>query len=900
MMKFLPIGLALGLAAALAACNTSPSQSPNEVAPIGSGSLGGGSSTLKAQAINKLIKASGPKGWDNLVQEGVAVANGKYTASFRIKGAGEVSLRFYEGSWVKQLVNLDCSASSVWKTCTIPVQMGANPKFTFAITNSGPASTPTFIDDAQLLDSSGKNILVNGNFEAAAILPWWFDPAFTLVTEDTGTVQPPLTGTTVWKNVEIGGGGMVTGLVVHPKVPNVVFARTDVGGAYRWSETTGSWTPLMDQYTRQYKDYVSVDALALDPNNANIVYASVGYSQSLTEIGESAILKSTNSGTTWTPIRRGDYVTANRDFKVTGERINVDPTNSNHIVYGTRAAGLFESFNGGATFSKVTSVPVGGSSVFFENGEYVTRYQGVTWVQFDKTGAAYVAVSKAGIYRGVGGVWTKISPAALNGEIPTRASFASDGTLYAAYMSPDGEDYSQQLGFVYRYRAGVWTNITPPVIDWKPNAITVSPTDPNFIVTSPLNGTHDFRDMYFSRDAGVTWKPIPFNTGRFTAQEGWLSDGEFVFVSQSLQFDPFNPKRLWGTSGMSVWRSDNFDAPDTATFKTQSKGIAETVDFTIASPPGSGKTFIGMGDICGMRWSNLDVAPALKDRIFVGHMNCSDIVYSEKNPNALAVVGRNGYFPEYFNATSRDGGTTWQPFNPPFKDYANGRIVISSTDPQNMVWAGQGQYVYFTKNGGQTWAQAQGRDGGPGPGNPVFNDPWTPVWPLTADPERGGVFYSYGSYDGDRHDVYRSEDGGATWKTAHTFSEGFFIDVRLRNTPGKTGHLWMGTLDNGGFRSIDGGNTWQALAGFSSLRDISLGKPQTATSYPTIFAMGTRAGISGVYRSVDEGKTWVLITPNASQNVLSSLFKSITADRNIFGRVFVATDGRGTFYSTLK
>ena len=70
-MKFLPISLALGLAAALAACNTaSPSQNPNEVAPV---SVGGDSSTLKAQAINKLIKASGPKGWDNLVQEGVAV-----------------------------------------------------------------------------------------------------------------------------------------------------------------------------------------------------------------------------------------------------------------------------------------------------------------------------------------------------------------------------------------------------------------------------------------------------------------------------------------------------------------------------------------------------------------------------------------------------------------------------------------------------------------------------------------------------------------------------------------------------------------------------------------------------------------------------------------------------------
>jgi xyloglucan-specific exo-beta-1,4-glucanase len=909
-MKFLPISLALGLVAALAACNTaSPSQTPNEVAPVRSGSDSSSDlGTLKAQAINKLMKASGPNGWNNLVQEGVAVVSGKYTASFRIKGAGEVTLRFYEGSWGKQLVNLPCVASSVWRTCTIPVQMGVNPKFTFAITNSGPTSTPTFIDDAALTDATGKNILLNGNFEAAAIAPWWFDPAFTLVTEDTGTVQPPLTGTTVWKNVEIGGGGMVTGLVVHPKVPNVVFARTDVGGAYRWSETTGSWTPLMDQFTRQFKGYVSVDSLALDPNNANVVYASVGGSNSLTDIGETAILKSTNSGTTWTAIRRGDFVTGNGNFRVTGERINVDPTNSNHIVYGTRTTGLYESTNGGSSFTRIANVPIGQTIIFqvWDGQKYVPvpAYQGVAWVQFDKTGTAYAAVAKAGIYRGVGGVWTKISPAALNGEIPTRASIASDGTLYAAYMSPDGEDYSPAPGFVYRYRAGVWTNITPPAGNWKPNAVTVSPTDPNYIMVTPLNGLPKYVDIWYSRDAGASWKSIPFDTGRLTSKEGWLTSGEFVFISQSLQFDATNPKRMWGTSGVSVWRSDNIDQPDTATFFTQSKGIAETIDFTVATPPGSKNTYIGVGDVCGMKWSNLDVTPSLKDRFYAEHMNCVDVVYSEKIPTAMAVVGRNGYFGEYYGATSRDAGLTWQQFNAPYFGYTAGRIAISSTDPQNMVWAGQGAPIYFTKNGGQTWAPAQGRDGGAGPGKPVFNDPWTPVWPLAADPERAGVFYSYGSY-GDYNqnnlpEVYRSEDGGATWKTMYSFPQGFFIDVHLRSTPGRAGHLWMGTAENGGYRSTDGGATWQPLAGFTSVRDVSLGKPQTPTSYPTVFAMGTRAGILGVYRSLDEGKTWVLITPNSNQNVLGTLFKSLTADRNVFGRVFVATDGRGTFYGTLK
>jgi xyloglucan-specific exo-beta-1,4-glucanase len=878
----------LGLAV-LAACNSS-TENPIPISNI---------DPFKASSVNKLIKVSGPNGWDNLVQDGTAIANAQYTASFRIKGAATITLRFLEGNWGKNLANVSCAGSSDWKTCSVMVKMGENPRFTFNLTYSDPASTPTFIDDAQLLDANGTNILVNSDFSSSTILPWWSGSSFSLISEDDGTPPPTPTGVTTWKNVEIGGGGMVTGMVIHPKVANVVYARTDVGGAYRWNETTGTWLPLLDQLTRQNQGYLSVDSLALDPNNASVVYASVGNSQSPTDIGETAVLKSSDSGANWTVLRRGDFILGNRDYRDTGERIIVDPTNSSHIVYGTRLTGLYESTDAGVTFNRVGNVPISDTIVLPNGNTTQTLYQGVAWVQFDKTGVAYAGVTKSGIFRGVGGTWTKISPAELNNDIPTRAAVASDNTLYAAYMSPDGEVYSAELGFIYRYRNNTWSNITPPVGSWKPNAITVSPNDPNFIVASPYNATHDWRDLWFSRDAGATWKGIPFNTGRFVPKEGWLSSGEFVFISQSLMFDPFNPKRLWGSSGMGVWRSDNFDTPDTSTFTTYSKGIAETVDFMIATPPGADQTFIAVGDVCGMKWKDLDTVPSLEDRFTSNHMNCVDIAYSEKTPTAMAIVGRNWDTYNFFNATSRDGGNTWQEFSAPKNGFGAGRMAISSTDPQNMVWAGQGDTLFYSRDGGKTWAQSQSQTGSAGPGSPVFNSIWTPVWPLAADPERGGVFYSYGSYWGNLSEIYRSEDGGATWKTVSRFPT-FFENVRLRTTPGRAGHLWLGTYTNGGYRSTDGGTTWQPLTGFTDLRDISLGKAQTPTAYPTIFAMGTRAGITGVYRSLDEGQTWVLTTPNPNQNILNTLFKSLTADRNVFGRVFVATDGRGTFYGTLR
>jgi len=104
----------------------------------------------------------------------------------------------------------------------------------------------------------------------------------------------PIEAAFSWTSVHTGGGGgFIPSIVFHPKTEGVAYARADIGGMYKLN-SDDSWTPISDGIAQDASWYDNpsidkrassltasrhnwgTDALALDPQNADLVYAALG------------------------------------------------------------------------------------------------------------------------------------------------------------------------------------------------------------------------------------------------------------------------------------------------------------------------------------------------------------------------------------------------------------------------------------------------------------------------------------------------------------------------------------------------------------------------------------------------------------------------------------------------
>ena len=171
---------------------------------------------------------------------------------------------------------------------------------------------------------------------------------------------PPGSGlapASLWTSAKLGGGGYVTGLIFHPTSENVLYARTDIGGAYRWNQATMSWVPITDGlgFGAAESRYHGVESIAVDPNNDQLVYMAAGM---YTSEGNGRLYISSDRGDHWTYVGLPFPLGGNNPGRAIGERLMVDPNKPSTLFYGSRTAGLWKSVDSGLTWAQVTSLSI--------------------------------------------------------------------------------------------------------------------------------------------------------------------------------------------------------------------------------------------------------------------------------------------------------------------------------------------------------------------------------------------------------------------------------------------------------------------------------------------------------------------------------------------------------------
>jgi len=260
-----------------------------------------------------------------------------------------------------------------------------------------------------------------------------------------------------------------------------------------------------------------------------------------------------------------------------------------------------------------------------------------------------------------------------------------------------------------------------------------------------------------------------------------------------------------------------------------------------------------------------------------------------------------------------NNGTTWAPvFDRDGRSTSIGDIAIAPSDP-GIVWVGTGEPnnrqsstwgdgIYRSLDGGETWTH-MGLKETHHIGRVVIH-PRNPNTVFVA-----ALGHLWGPND-DRG-VYRTTDGGTTWKKVLAGNNVTgAVDVAL-DPDGRTVYAAMhqrqrrgfgfvgGGPGSGLFRSRDGGDTWEPLTnglpvGVKGRIGIAIAPSQPNTVYAIVEA---KAG--GVFRSDDKGSTW---TRQSSLNPRPMYYSQVRVDPQHPDRVWVlgtyvhkSIDGGKTF-----
>ncbi|MBX3240340.1 MAG: hypothetical protein KIT80_02180 [Chitinophagaceae bacterium] len=731
-----------------------------------------------------------------------------------------------------------------------------------------------------------------------------------------------------WGYVGYGGGGAMFYPAVSPFDPDFAFVACDMTGSYVTYDGGEKW--------RMFNLGNPVSFFAFDPHDSNTVYAN-----------SEALYKSTDKGKTWkifypaeqdvaAIISKGDHAA---NVVVTKDSISrrlhafaVDPANPEQLYAGVtidRANGIYSSADGGKQWKLEleTAIPI---KNIFTTPAYANE-------------RVWYAATAGGIYVKKEGNWSfnKI-PSGVKSFTTISAGYDSIRQKMLIYAI-SGKSYFNNAGdssgiFFSADGGATWQNRQSGVTDfcngctpeWRTIAASAGNGKTVYVSYNDLKkGDTTSIGVAKSEDYGVSWSLVwedrLFNGGSSVSanfNSGWLNErfdpswGENPF---SIGVSPTDPGVCYATDfGRTVKTSDGGTTWEQVYTKKSdngwsSRGLEVTTSYDIVMDPfDSAHFFICNTDVGLMEsrdggrswksatmdngiprsWINstywLVFDPEVKDRAWAVMSGTHDL----PRPKMWRRNGVAGYRGGIL--VTNDGGKNWQPLSAEIGEAAFTHILLdteSGKDRRVLYACAFGKGVYKSEDGGKTWKQKNN-------GLPA-KEPF--AWRITRRNRDGALFLVVSrrgegvAASGGDGGLYLSKDGAETW-TKINLPEGTNAPTDIMTDAEEPDRLILsawGKATPGAFSPDTGGGIFisddEGKTWKQTMqKDQHIHDITYDVRIKTYYACGFN---SSAYRSTDHGNTW-----NRIRGYNFKWGKRVVPDPRDVNRIFIITFGGGVWY----
>jgi photosystem II stability/assembly factor-like uncharacterized protein len=637
--------------------------------------------------------------------------------------------------------------------------------------------------------------------------------------------------------------GRIPSIAVHPTDPLTLYVGAASGGIWKTTNGGESWGDIGNNISKM----LTFGAIAIDPNNPDIIYAGTGelcaLPVAIKHYGE-GLFKSTDGGLSWfEPTDTFGTITFFGDLVVSPYNSNIvyAAVGSGHFLLNQNRPneGIWKSTDAGSSWTRTLDVQDANDIVvhptdpnivyastggwFTTSGFYKSTDAGDTWTHKDTNGlpsATTIGRMQIDIARSYPDILYAIIFDGMN----------NTPKAYKTYNSGENWEQISQGVMLSGYGDGTWYDQ-----GYYDLCIAVDPNDPNhvFIGNVELHETTNGADFTVRRIAGGydIWKSV-------------------VHVDyHSLVYAPSDPNTLFIGCDGGIYKS-----PDNGvSFVNLNNGISTIQFYRIASHLENENIMIGGAqdnwtaitfDLNSMNpWVAVSDGDGME--CFFDYDDPDNIVYSSSQYGRLrkstnggnsftTILNIGGFFMTHFFMhptnhlylyyannkvyRSTNGGQTWPVISSDPQIVVQDNVVSmaqSKVYPNIMILAGGGDSppplpntpeVKVSIDGGKTWSE----DLSP---NIIGEPRW--ICRVVTHPSNPNTMYIVRSGLSENNKIYKTTDLGNTWTNISGDLPNLpcwdlFVDP-LNTQPNNTNHLYVG-MDVGVYRSTDGGESWQYVS----------------------------------------------------------------------------------------